>query len=117
LEHVTHDGQAFYFTERDLPKAKPSAHLLPNYDEYFIGHKDRSAIGARLGHAKPVTGGNALIGHVVFVEGQLVGGWKRVLEKNAVLVELDVASQLTASEKRRVVAAARRFGKFLGLTV
>jgi DNA glycosylase AlkZ-like len=117
LEQVAFDGQPLYFTERVVPKAKPSAHLLPNYDEYFIGYKDRSAIATRLGHAKPVTGGNWLIAHVVFVDGQLVGGWKRVLERNAVLVELDLASRLTAAERRRVVTAARRFAAFVGLPV
>jgi hypothetical protein len=117
LEEVAFDGQPFYFIERVLPKARPSAHLLPNYDEYFIGYKDRSAIAARLGHAKPVTGGSWLIAHAAFVDGQLVGGWKRALERNAVLVELDLASRLTAAEKRRVVAAAQRFGAFLGLPV
>ena len=117
LERVMRDGQQFYHIARALPRAKPSAHLLPNYDEYFIGYKDRSAVGARLGHAKHVTGGDARIANVIFVDGQLVGGWKRVLEKNGVVVQLDLACRLGAPEERRVVAAARRFGAFLGLPV
>lgn len=115
LDLATLDGQDFWFAEISLPKGSPTAHLLPNYDEYFIGYKDRSAIAQRLGHAKAVTGGNALLAHVVVVDGQLVGGWKRIVEKKAVVVELELMAQLTAAEKGRVTAAARRFGDFLAL--
>jgi len=117
LEHATIDGGHFWFVERSVPKVSHTAHLLPNYDEYFIGYKDRSAITRRLGSAKAVTGGNALIAHVVFVDGQLVGGWKRVFAKQAVVVELELVTRLTAAEWTRVAAAARKFGKFLDMPV
>src|SRR5690242_15221309 len=102
LEHISQDEESYYHVERALPRARPSAHLLPNYDEYFIGYKDRGAVAARLGHAKHVTGGDARIANVIFVDGQLVGGWKRVLEKNAVVVKLELACSLSAAENRRV---------------
>jgi hypothetical protein len=117
LKHATIDGKDFWFAERAVPKASRSAHLLPNYDEYFIGYKDRSAIGRRLASAKAVTGGNALMAHVVFVDGQLVGGWKRTFQKQSVVVELDILTGLTKAEQARVAAAARRFGAFLDLPV
>jgi hypothetical protein len=41
-----------WFIPSRAPKRVPSAHLLPNYDEYFIGYKDRTAIGERIGHVK-----------------------------------------------------------------
>ena len=41
------DGQTYWFADSRSPvrEKSPTAHLLPNYDEYFIGFKDRSAIG------------------------------------------------------------------------
>jgi hypothetical protein len=102
---------------RALPGRAPKALLLPNYDEYFIGFKDRSAIGARLKSAKLVTGGDALIAHVVVIDGQLVGGWKRTLTKDSVLVELRLLTQVSDAEQRAVEAAARRHAEFLGLSV
>jgi hypothetical protein len=113
LERVTCDGQLLYHVERAVPRAKASAHLLPNYDEYFIGYKDRSTFGARLGHASHI-GGDARIANVIFVDGLLVGGWRRVLEPGAVVVQLDLGARLSAGETRRVVLAARKFGAFLG---
>jgi len=102
---------------RPLPKAKPTAHLLPNYDEYFIGFKDRSAFGQRLRSVKAVTGGNALMAHVVVIDGQLVGGWKRAVEKRSVVLVLDLLTRTTPVERRTIAAAAKRLGAFLGSDV
>jgi hypothetical protein len=119
LEREVVDDQTYWFdpSARAQRAKSPVAYLLPNYDEYFIGFKDRSAIGQRLKSADLVTGGNALIAHVVAVDGQLVGGWKRTLTKNAVVVALNVVSRLTDSERQAVEAAARKYGEFLGLPV
>lgn len=114
LQREEIDGREYWSVERDLPKPTPSAHLLPNYDEYFIGYKDRSAIGQRFGSVNRVTGGNALIAHVVCVDGQLVGGWKRVVDKKGVDVALDLVVRLDAPERNRVEAAIKRFRTFVG---
>lgn len=98
-------------------KRSPTAHLLPNFDEYFIGFKNRSAIGKRLNSTRIVTSREAVTPHVIVVDGQLVGGWRRTLTKNAVVVELHLLVGLSGSEKRAVVAAAHAFGSFLELPV
>jgi hypothetical protein len=109
------DGRA-YWSDASLPshgKTPVAVHLLPNYDEFFIGFRDRSAIGQRLKSSDLVTGGDALTAHVVVIDGQLVGGWKRTLTKNALVVELNVLTRLTAAEERAVERAARAYGDFL----
>ena len=105
-------------TAAPLPSRRTlSAHLLPNYDEYFIGFRDRTAIGRRVPDTSTVTGGNALIPHVIVVNGELVGIWRRTLEKDRVVVTLEPHAALTASESDRVAAEARRFGRFLDRAV
>ena len=59
---------------------------------------------------------NALMGHVVFLNGEIVGGWRRTLGTTAEL-ELQLAVGLTAAERNLVQRAARRFGRFLQLPV
>ena len=98
-------------------QAITDVHLLPNYDEYFIGFKDRSAIGQRLKSSALVMGGDALTAYVVAVDGQLVGGWKRTRTKDAVIVELTLLTRLNDAERRAVTAAAKAYGAFLGLPV
>ena len=102
---------------RSQRKRSPTAHLLPNYDEYFIGFKNRGAIGRRLNSTDSVMSRDALTPHVIVVDGQLVGGWKRTLRKTAVVVELRVRADLRASEQQAVVVAAHAFGDFLELPV
>jgi hypothetical protein len=102
---------------RVATRKTPHALLLPNYDEYFIGLKDRSAIGTRLRSAGLVTGGDALIAYVVVVDGQLVGGWKRTATKASVAIELRLITPLSRAEQAAVAAAAQRHGEFIGLPV
>ncbi len=91
----------------------PKVFLLPNYDEFFIGHRDRSAIGTRLKSARLVTGGDALISHVIAVDGQLVGGWRRNLTNDHVTIDVRLLTRLTSPERQALDRAARRHGEFL----
>jgi winged helix DNA-binding protein len=117
LEPVTIDG-VNYWTHGELPrKPKPSAHLLPNYDEFFIGYRDRSAIGRRLGSLKSVSGGNAIIANVITVDGQLVGGWRRSPGRETVRLDVKVLSRLTPAEQKRLSMEIRRFETYLGRPV
>jgi hypothetical protein len=95
--------------ESPAPPVKRRAHLLPNYDEYFIGHRDRSAIGHRLEHVDPVTGGDASISNVVFINGELVGGWKRTPHGAVVTPHV----KLSPDEKKWIDGEIKRFAAFL----
>jgi hypothetical protein len=109
-------GSQTYWVAQSLPRPRKTTltvHLLPNYDEYFIGYRDRSALGNRIGHTTPITGGNALIPHVIVADGELVGVWKRTFARNAVRVTLSLMTQLSGAEERRLRDAVQRFGAFL----
>ena len=117
LERVTLQGQAYWTMGERMARPRPSACLLPNYDEFFIGYRDRSAIGQRLNSTKIVTGGSALIGNVIVVDGQLVGGWRRSIGKDAVTLSLDIQAPLTAAEAKRLRGEIRRYCSFMGVPV
>jgi hypothetical protein len=117
LESVTIGEKTYWTTGQSLPRARPSAHLLPNYDEFFIGYRDRSAIGLRLNSTKVVTGGNALISNVVVVDGQLVGGWRRSVGSDTVTLKLELLTRLAPAESKRVRAEVNRYSSFIGRPV
>ena len=94
-------------------RANASAHLLPNYDEYFIGYRDRSAIGGRIASISAVTGGSTLIAHVAFLNGLLVGGWRRSIRDGEVIVDITPVTGLSTSERRRLEREAARLSAFL----
>lgn len=121
IGHEEMNGQSFWFVNSrsvgGFSEGPPKAHLLPNYDEYFIGFKDRSAIGELLRRSKIPANSPSLLVHMVILNGQVSGGWKRNLKAKAVIVNLNLLTHLTKAEKRAVAEAANRYGKFLGLPV
>lgn len=113
------DGR-MYWSHRDATDdtlATLHAHLLPNYDEFFIGYRDRSAIGQRIDTLSLLAGWNALTSHILAIDGQVVGGWKRVVRKEAVVAVFDVRLKLSRRERGALAAAAKRLAEFLGTTV
>jgi len=117
LEQVTIDKKSYWSDGLSPARPSPSARLLPNYDEFFIGYRDRSAIGERLASTKSVTGWNAAVTHVVVVDGQLVGGWKRSPTRGGISLSISLLAALTAAERARVLAEVRRFERYAGADV
>ena len=111
--------QIYWFPEIESPmKMKsPTSHLLPNYDEYFIGFKDRSAI-AQVSSRAGITGDDpALLANIIILDGQVVGGWRRTLKKDKVLLEASLITKLTHVERQAIDRAAEAYGEFLELAI
>lgn len=118
LEKVDVDGRRCWFsgTQR-MPRKRSSAHLLPNYDEYFIGLRDRSAIGGRGRALHLVTGGDGRTVHSAFIDGQLVGGWRRLQRASGMVVALDLVSRVTREERQRLAEQGERLSRFTGMPI
>jgi len=110
--------QTYWFPDVKFPAKGKSlaAHLLPNYDEYFIGFKDRSAIGEVARKVNLPDDSPALIANVIVLNGQIVGGWKRTLNKDKVSVELTPIARLAKDESQAIERAGKKFGDFLSLS-
>ena len=115
----TIDGDE-YWVCADSPgysaREKPRVHLLPGFDEYLIGYKDRSAVLAAEHAHKIVPGNNGVFQPTIVVDGRVVGTWKRKLKKTSIDVTLHPFTQLGDSEDK-VVEAAKSYGDFIGLPV
>ncbi|MFL5555530.1 MAG: winged helix DNA-binding domain-containing protein [Gemmatimonadaceae bacterium] len=118
LEHGSIDARSYWFPPeaRGLRISGSTVHLLPNYDEYSVGLKDRSAFGARLASSGVTPRNSALLGNSLVVNGQIVGGWRRTLVGRTVVVEPSPLIRLSETERRAVETSARSFGRFLGLS-
>ena len=117
LQRVRVEGRDLWRTGREGAPGTSSAHLLPNYDEYVVGYKDRGAIARRLGDAQRGGGANLLFSHVALMDGELVGSWTRTLGKGTVVVDLTPLTRLTPGEEPRIGEAAKLYGDFLGTSV
>jgi hypothetical protein len=114
LQHDTLNGEEYWFSASAVPaqRGAPMTYLLSIYDEYIIGYKDRSMIAAPEVVTKLFTMGAALTS-VIVIGGQIVGGWRRTLNKETVALELNPFRPLTKAEQRAVATAAQRYGEFL----
>jgi hypothetical protein len=118
LEHEVIGGRSYWFPRRRTAKfSSPFVRLLSNYDEYFIGHKDRSAIHANLRAAGVTAIPTALSGHVLTIDGQIVGGWDRILGAKSVTVRLKPLVPLVGTAQRAITTEIDRFADFLGVPV
>lgn len=117
LEPIDVDGRSLWRHRGQEAGGRrtPMAHLLPNYDEYFIGLRDRSAIAGRVGGVELVSGGDALTSHVALVNGELVGAWKRAVDARQATVSLRLAARITEAERRLLERQGERLGTALGL--
>jgi hypothetical protein len=92
------------------------AYLLPSFDEYLLGYRDRSAVLVEEHVQKVVPGKNGMFLSIIVVDGQVVGTWKRTLKKKAVEITFNPFYNL-AAEDAGLTEAAHRYCEFVGLPV
>jgi Winged helix DNA-binding domain len=115
LETAVVDGHAYWFAPKTapLPAAAPIAHLLPAYDEYTIAYKNHTTI-LDSDYRDLVV---AAFGIVIVIDGRIVGTWKRVIEKDRVLLTLSPFRVLTEAEDQTLTLAVQRYRGFIGKPV
>jgi hypothetical protein len=111
------DGKEYWVTD-DAPDHRAHdgsrVHLLPAFDEYLIGYKDRSAVLAVEDAPRVVPGKNGVFLPTIVVGGRVVGTWKRTLRKASIDIALNPFTHLGDSDER-AIEAARSYGDFVGL--
>lgn len=112
LDSLTIEGRAHWHASGLRPTRSKAAHLLPAFDEYLVGYRDRSAMvdAARM---RQVVAINGLVSPTIVVDGRVVGLWKRVLGKDAVTITPTLFRALDAAERGALARAARRYATFL----
>jgi hypothetical protein len=93
------------------------AYLLPGFDEYLLGYRDRSAVLDPLHSEKVVPGGNGVFQPTIVINGRVLGTWKRTLKKNAVVITASPFKPLKKTEQNAFAAAAERYAQFIGLSL
>ncbi len=110
------DGTTYWFPSSSRPPAAPrTAYLLPLYDEYLIAYKDRSAaldlsVWRRGWSRDPLSA-------PIVVNGQVVGGWRRILKGDKVVVKATPFAPLSKRQFSAIADAAGAYSTFLGVDV
>jgi len=93
-------------------QSSPVVHLLPNYDEYLIAHKDRHLVVSP-GSGDGVTRIKDPFVHHIVVDGRLAGSWTRVVKDGAVTVECAAYVRPNPETRGAIDAAVARLGRFM----
>jgi len=93
----------------------PCLHLLPNYDELFVGVAERAA-ALEPGCGLSTTGRNGMLfSHLLMRGGRAIAAWRRDVGAKAAAVAVQGEPALSPAERAALEAEAARFGTFLGL--
>ncbi|MEP6622032.1 MAG: winged helix DNA-binding domain-containing protein [bacterium] len=117
LERITGDAAEMWMAN-DRPAtdaaAAPRAHLLPGFDEYMLGYKDRSAALAPRDADRIVPGGNGMFLSTLVLDAHVRGTWRRSAGAKAVTVDALPFARLSAADKKVFREPAERYARFLG---
>lgn len=109
------DGQSYWLSPDAHQPPQKSVYLLPGFDEYVLGYKDRTVVIDPAFMNAICPGGNGVFVSTIVSGGRVVGTWKRALKKKTVEITLEPFHTLSADELDAVQEAAAAYGAFLGL--
>jgi hypothetical protein len=118
LLQETMGGHRYWMLPDDptVEAPSPTAHLLPPYDEYYVGYKLRDLILDPQSEKRAISN-NGVFRPMVVIDGQVVGIWKQSARQNTVVLALETFRSLTKAETQALSAAAHRYGAFIHLPV
>jgi hypothetical protein len=110
------EGKPIWYAGRAGRQSEPAAHLLPNYDEYCVGFKDQSPLFATPRPPDP-SRRSALMVHLIALDGQIVGGWRRTVGRTEITVTITLTTRLGKAQREALDAAAERYARFMARPV
>lgn len=114
------DGTAYIFCKQQAA-AKPSTKiqttfLLPDYDEYAIGYKDRTLLFGERKNAVNTKEENPVFYHSLIVDGVSAGVWQKTANKKAVDVEITLTKKLSKIKQQAINKAVKKYLAFVNYT-
>jgi hypothetical protein len=117
LESDVVDGIPFWFAASAPGAGEPSptVHLLQAYDECTVGYSESKYLLDISGTARAQPPAQGVFNHVILLDSQLVGRWKRTIKKDAVTIEAALFTPFNDAQTEALQVAADKHGAFLGL--
>jgi Winged helix DNA-binding domain len=117
LAAVRVDGTEMYAAAAlldDHPKLPRTAmHLLPGFDEYLLGYKDRTLMLDAEHFTAIVPGGNGMFKSTIVAAGRVVGTWQRTNAKTKTTVDFHPLVEIPPAARERAEAALKPYAHFL----
>jgi hypothetical protein len=111
----TLNGDTYWFSSAVAQQVHgdPAVHLLPGFDEFIIGYKDRTA-SLPQAHTKTIINVNGIFRPTLVVNGQVKGQWARTLADDTVGIAVTLFPDSSPPAKKLLAQAAEQLGRFYG---
>lgn len=111
------EGQNYWLPRSDsvLEDVSPMVYLLPAYDEYYLGYKERSAV-LDAKYDKRAISHYGVFKPMVVIDGQIMGTWKGTYEGGTIVIKSSLFRPLREAESQSLLVAANHYSAFLGLS-
>lgn len=114
----TIDGQLYVFRPIEAvteSRNEPMAWLLPDYDEYGIAYRDRTAFFNALSVLPDSRSASMAFDRLLIVDGVVAGSWRRTLTNTAVDVRITSFRPFKQAEQWAVEKAVQQYAQFLNV--
>ncbi|WP_173002917.1 winged helix DNA-binding domain-containing protein [Chitinophaga sp. SYP-B3965] len=101
LQYAVINGEAYWFFETPVLQEPDSVSLLPSFDEFTVGYKDR------VDEYKPS----------IIIDGQVAGTWKYSEKRHKIRIETQLFVPLQEHAENAVLLAGREYARFLGKAI
>jgi len=99
----------------ELPPNPPSVRLLPRYDTYLLGYRNRDLVVAPE-YAKRINAGGGIVHATVIADGYAVGLWKTRKQKHGLLIAIEPFEKFTSDVMDGIAMEAGDLARFLQTT-
>ena len=116
LQSYLFDGKEFFSGNLNPPEITNGQHtfLMPDYDEYGMSYKDRSALRPNLKDDKSNKKQWSIFGHFIVLDGTIQGTWKDEVVKDSLTVSSKFIKPLSANGMKKFNKALKNYSRFLG---
>jgi hypothetical protein len=109
------DGRRGVTPDPGTGSAAPQVRLVQAYDEYIVGYTQTKYVLDLSGSTKTRPVDVTVRNHVLLIDGQVAGHWRRTLTRRSVTIEVTLDRSLNPVEHRELEREAAAHGLFLGL--
>ncbi|MEZ5185138.1 MAG: winged helix DNA-binding domain-containing protein [Candidatus Nanopelagicales bacterium] len=112
LDAARFQGKEVFFVDGEVDDPQEIM-LLPGFDEFLLGYKDRSAFLDREHADFVVPGGNGMFKATVVRRGKVIGTWQRKMLTRKVQITITGFARIPAKARKAVEAPAARYADFV----
>lgn len=117
LQKMTIEGKDYWMSRNAQPVKSTQSFLLPGFDEFMLGYKDRSAALPSEYANKICPGNNGMFMPTMVIDGQVGGTWKSIRKTKSLSIEFKPFTSLSSTEKDSLKSPTNAYEKFLGMPV